>query len=86
VNVHDFADRALGEFAKAIPYGVYDVGNDEGWVFVGVPSVLGIGFGGALGSTWPVRKVGQFEREDGRCLARERAPWWGGTASRLYAA
>lgn len=35
VNVHDFADRALGEFAKAIPYGVYDVGNDEGWVCVG---------------------------------------------------
>jgi transposase len=34
-NVHDFADRALGEFAKAIPYGVYDVGNDEGWVSVG---------------------------------------------------
>src|SRR6266542_4475604 len=35
VNVHDFADLALGEFAKAIPYGVYDVGNDEGWVSVG---------------------------------------------------
>jgi transposase len=35
VHVHDFADRALGEFAKAIPYGVYDVGNDEGWVSVG---------------------------------------------------
>jgi hypothetical protein len=32
---HDFADRALGEFAKAIPYGIYDVGNDEGWVSVG---------------------------------------------------
>ncbi len=35
VNVHDFADRALGEHAKAIPYGVYDIGNDEGWVSVG---------------------------------------------------
>jgi transposase len=35
VNVHDFADRSLGEFAKAIPYGVYDVGSDEGWVNVG---------------------------------------------------
>jgi hypothetical protein len=35
VNVHDFADRTLGEFAKAIPYGVYDLGNDEGWVPVG---------------------------------------------------
>jgi len=35
VNVHDFKDVSLGEFAKAIPYGVYDVGNDEGWVAVG---------------------------------------------------
>ena len=35
VNVHDFADRALGEFAKAIPYGVYDTTNNEGWVSVG---------------------------------------------------
>lgn len=35
VNVHDFADRALGEFAKAIPYGVYDIANNQGWVNVG---------------------------------------------------
>jgi transposase len=35
VNVHDFADRALGERAKAIPYGIYDLVNDEGWVSVG---------------------------------------------------
>jgi hypothetical protein len=35
VQVHDFADRALGEFAMAIPYGIYDVANDEGWVSVG---------------------------------------------------
>ena len=34
-NVHDFADPALGEYAKAIPYGVYDVFNNEGWVNVG---------------------------------------------------
>jgi Rhodopirellula transposase DDE domain len=35
VNVHDFADPSLGEYAKAIPYGIYDIGNDEGWVSVG---------------------------------------------------
>ncbi len=35
VSVHDFADRALGEFAKAVPYGVYDVANNAGWVSVG---------------------------------------------------
>lgn len=32
VRVHDFVDPALG---KAIPYGIYDIGNDEGWVSVG---------------------------------------------------
>jgi DNA-binding phage protein len=32
VNVHDFADPALG---KAIPYGIYDVGCNAGWVMVG---------------------------------------------------
>ena len=35
VQVHDFADRSLGEHAKAIPYGIYDVTNNEGWVSVG---------------------------------------------------
>jgi len=32
VNVHDFPDPKRG---KAIPYGVYDVANNEGWVSVG---------------------------------------------------
>jgi hypothetical protein len=32
VKVHDFIDPAEG---KAIPYGVYDVGADQGWVSVG---------------------------------------------------
>ena len=32
VRVHDFIDRDLG---KAIPYGIYDIGNNEGWVSVG---------------------------------------------------
>ena len=33
VNVHDFIDKKLG---KAVPYGVYDVGANTGWVNVGV--------------------------------------------------
>jgi hypothetical protein len=33
VRVHDFVDRKLG---KAIPYGVYYLGADEGWVSVGI--------------------------------------------------
>jgi hypothetical protein len=32
VNVHDFIDKELG---RAVPYGVYDLANDEGWVSVG---------------------------------------------------
>jgi hypothetical protein len=33
VRTHDFPDPVLG---KAIPYGVYDLGADEGWVSVGI--------------------------------------------------
>jgi hypothetical protein len=33
VRVHDFLDKKLG---KAIPYGVYDIGRNNGWVNVGV--------------------------------------------------
>ena len=33
VNVHDFPDKKLG---KAIPYGIYDLTNNAGWVSVGI--------------------------------------------------
>ena len=33
VRVHDFLDKTLG---KAIPYGVYDIFNNQGWVNVGI--------------------------------------------------
>ena len=33
VRVHDFQDKRLG---KAIPYGVYDLTNNQGWVSVGI--------------------------------------------------
>jgi len=35
VNVHDFADKTLG---KVVPYGIYDVGANEGFVSVGITS------------------------------------------------
>ena len=35
VKVHDFEDKALG---KVVPYGVYDVTSNAGWVSVGVTS------------------------------------------------
>ncbi len=33
VKVYDFIDKALG---KAVPYGVYDIAKNEGWVSVGI--------------------------------------------------
>ena len=33
VKVYDFIDKDLG---KAVPYGVYDISNNEGWVSVGI--------------------------------------------------
>jgi hypothetical protein len=33
VSTHDFPDK---EFGKAVPYGIYDVGRNEGWVSVGI--------------------------------------------------
>ena len=33
VNTHDFPDRELG---KAVPYGVYDIGNNEAGVSIGI--------------------------------------------------
>jgi len=33
VRTHDFKDKLLG---KAIPYGIYDLANNEGWVQVGI--------------------------------------------------
>lgn len=35
VRVHDFIDKTLG---KAIPYGVYDLASNQGWVSVGITS------------------------------------------------
>jgi hypothetical protein len=32
-KMHDFPDKELG---KAVPYGVYDIGRNEGWVNVGI--------------------------------------------------
>ena len=38
VSVHDFPDRELG---KAVPYGVYDLAANTGWVNVGIGADTG---------------------------------------------
>ena len=35
INVHDFENKDLG---KVVPYGVYDLADDSGWVSVGITS------------------------------------------------
>jgi hypothetical protein len=49
VRVHDFPDKTLG---KAIPYGVYDVGRDEGWVSVGIDHDTAEFAGAAISQWW----------------------------------
>jgi hypothetical protein len=48
VNVHDFPDPRLGE---AIPYGIYDLGRNTGWVVVGQDHATA-GFAGASLRRW----------------------------------
>ncbi len=54
VRVHDFIDKELG---KAIPYGVYDVGANEGWVSVGIDHDTARFAVDAIGRCW--RKMGR---------------------------
>ena len=49
VRVHDFLDKNLG---KAIPYGVYDLTNNEGWVSVGMDHDTAEFAAQAIGRWW----------------------------------
>jgi transposase len=54
VRVHDFLDKELG---KAIPYGVYDLTNNEGWVSVGIDHDTAQFAAGAIYRWW--KKMGR---------------------------
>jgi hypothetical protein len=54
VRVHDFMDKKLG---KAIPYGVYDVTENQGWVSVGMDHDTARFATEAIGRWW--RKMGR---------------------------
>ncbi|PYJ79998.1 MAG: ISAzo13 family transposase [Verrucomicrobia bacterium] len=54
VRVHDFLDKTLG---KAIPYGVYDLLHNEGWVSVGIDHDTAQFAVNAIGCWW--RKMGR---------------------------
>ncbi|MGH9268543.1 MAG: ISAzo13 family transposase, partial [Acidimicrobiales bacterium] len=51
VDVHDFPDP---EIPKAVPYGVYDIGADEGWVSVGDDHDTAAFAVNAIGRWWAV--------------------------------
>jgi len=53
VLVHDFMDKELG---KAIPYGVYDIAENEGWVSVGIDHDTARFAAEAVGRWW--KKMG----------------------------
>jgi hypothetical protein len=77
VRVHDFVIPGPTG-GKAIPYGVYDLHRNEGWVSVGVDhdtATFGCDRFGAGGSTWAGRSIGTPRR----CSSR-RTP--GGATAR----
>ena len=54
VRVHDFLDKRLG---KAIPYGVYDLTKNQGWVSVGIDHDTAHFAAEAIGRWW--KKMGR---------------------------
>jgi hypothetical protein len=54
VRVHDFLDKTMG---KAIPYGVYDITGNQGWVSVGIDHDTARFAAGAIGRWW--KKMGR---------------------------
>ena len=63
VLVHDFIDPKVG---KAIPYGIYDVGHDLGWVNVGVDHDTASFAVESIRRWW--RAMGEPLYPDSRCL------------------
>lgn len=59
VRVHDFIDKELG---KAVPYGVYDVLRNEGWVNVGISHDT---------AEFSVESIRRWWKQMGRCAYRD---------------
>ncbi len=63
VNVHDFPDKTLG---KAIPYGIYDIGADNGFVNVGITKETAAFAVSSIRSWW--QQLGQARYPAARTL------------------
>ena len=57
VRAHDFLDKQLG---KAIPYGVYDMVNNQGWVSVGIDHDTAEFAANTIRRWWQEMGVGRF--------------------------
>jgi hypothetical protein len=61
VRVHDFVDPKLG---KAIPYGVYDVTHNQGWVTVGIDHDTAYFAAGSIRRWWQEMGAARFPRAE----------------------
>jgi hypothetical protein len=70
VRVHDFMDKELG---KAIPYGIYDVSANTGWVSVGTDHDTSAFAVATLRSWWDTVGKARYRRSTGRASRSRRA-------------
>lgn len=61
VNTHDFPSHARG---KATPYGVYDIGLNEGWVSVGISADTAQFAASSIGAWWEHLGIARYPEAD----------------------
>lgn len=61
VRVHDFQDKRLG---KVIPYGAYDVTNNQGWVSVGIDHDTAYFAAASIRRWWEEMGIRRFPRAE----------------------
>ena len=68
VRIHDFQDKKLG---KAIPYGVYDITNNQGWVSVGIDHDTAYFATASIRRWWQEMGTGRFPHPNHPRACRE---------------
>ena len=68
VRIHDFQDKELG---KAIPYGVYDVTNNQGWVSVGITHDTAYFATATIRRWWQKMGAARFPRAKGLLITAD---------------
>jgi transposase len=71
VRVHDFLIPELG---RAVPYGVYDIGDNAGWVSVGIDHDTASFAVNAIRRWWQMMGRERYPNTARRCHARCRSP------------